>query len=443
MREGVGMIDVSTLGGLDVRGPDAAAFIDRMYTWAYEKQQIGRARYALMTDQTGVVIDDGVAARLHERHFYVTATTGAVDQVYRQMTWFNAQWKMDVDVANVTAAYAGINLAGPQRADGDREARQRHRFLGGGIPLHGGAGRARSPAFRCASCASASSASWATRSIVPSGLGEALWDRLMEAGKPFGIVPFGVEAQRILRLEKGHIIVGQDTDGLTHPAEADMEWALAKKKPFYVGKRAVDMQMAKGVTRKLAGFALARCRRADAEGMPPRHPQRRHRRTRHVRRALADARQGRRSRLPAARPRRARPALRDPRRRRPHGRRRRRWRRRSTIPKTSGRSCDEELEHGRSRSPMRAARRCAAGSKPTARHGAIWATLRSPKAIGDAAPTGGIAIVDLSPLPRLGFKGRGTIRRHAERAASLSRRRPIAPSASRTAACASFWRPAR
>ena len=89
VRDGVGIIDVSTLGGLEIRGPDAAAFIDRMYTWAYEKQPVGRARYALMTDQTGVVIDDGVAARLHERHFYVTATTGAVDQVYRQMTWFN------------------------------------------------------------------------------------------------------------------------------------------------------------------------------------------------------------------------------------------------------------------------------------------------------------------------------------------------------------------
>ena len=69
VRESVGMIDVSTLGGLDIRGPDAAAFIDRMYTWAYEKQPVGRARYALMTDQTGVIIDDGVACRLHERHY--------------------------------------------------------------------------------------------------------------------------------------------------------------------------------------------------------------------------------------------------------------------------------------------------------------------------------------------------------------------------------------
>ena len=88
-------------------------------------------------------------------------------------------------------------------------------------------------------------------------MGEALWDKLMAAGAAFGIHPFGVEAQRILRLEKGHIIVGQDTDGLTNPLEAGMDWALAKKKAFYVGKRSIEMQGAKGLTRKLAGFKLS------------------------------------------------------------------------------------------------------------------------------------------------------------------------------------------
>jgi sarcosine oxidase, subunit alpha len=255
VRQSVGIIDVSTLGGLDVRGPDAAAFIDRMYTWAYEKQPIGRARYTLMTDQTGVVIDDGVAARLHERHYYVTATTGAVDQVYRQMSWFNVQWKMDVDVANVTAAYAGINLAGPQaravieKLDSDID------FSATAFPyMAARVGKLAGIPVRVLRVGFVGELGYEIH--VPAGLGEALWDRLMEAGKAFGIAPFGVEAQRILRLEKGHIIVGQDTDGLTNPAEANMEWALAKKKPFYVGKRAVDMQIAKGLTRKLAGFAL-------------------------------------------------------------------------------------------------------------------------------------------------------------------------------------------
>jgi sarcosine oxidase subunit alpha len=255
VRENVGMIDVSTLGGLDIRGPDAAAFVDRMYTWAYEKQQVGRARYVLMTDQTGVVIDDGVAARLHERHFYVTATTGAVDQVYRQMTWFNSQWRMDVDVANVTAAYAGINLAGPQARKVIERLKTDIDFSAQAFPYMAvRTGHLDGIPVRVLRVGFVGELGYEIH--CPSGMGEALWDKLMEAGKPFGIAPFGVEAQRILRLEKGHIIVGQDTDGLTHPAEAGMEWALAKKKPFYVGKRAIEMLMAKGLARKLAGFTL-------------------------------------------------------------------------------------------------------------------------------------------------------------------------------------------
>ncbi|GGC86325.1 2Fe-2S iron-sulfur cluster-binding protein [Chelatococcus reniformis] len=255
VREGVGLIDVSTLGGLDIRGPDAAAFVDRMYTWAYAKQPVGRARYALMTDQTGVVIDDGVACRFHEQHFYVTATTSGVDAVYRQMTWWNQQWRMDVDVANVTASYAAVNIAGPRsrevlaRLDCDIDlSPEAFPYMGvrtgrlAGIPVRmlrvGFVGELGFE-IHC-----------------PSSFGEALWDRLFEAGQASAIKPFGVEAQRVLRLEKGHIIIGQDTDGLTHPVEAGMAWALAKTKPFYVGKRAVDMQLAKGLTRQLVGFTL-------------------------------------------------------------------------------------------------------------------------------------------------------------------------------------------
>jgi sarcosine oxidase subunit alpha len=91
---------------------------------------------------------------------------------------------------------------------------------------------------------------------VPSSMGEALWDLLIKAGGPFAIRPIGIEAQRVMRLEKGHIIIGQDTDGLTQPHEADMAWALAKKKPFYVGKRAVEIQHESGEVRKLVGFTL-------------------------------------------------------------------------------------------------------------------------------------------------------------------------------------------
>ncbi len=91
---------------------------------------------------------------------------------------------------------------------------------------------------------------------VPASQGEALWDALMEAGKPDGIRPFGVEAQRVLRLEKGHIIVSQDTDGLTTPSEADMAWAISRRKPFFVGGRSIAIQDANGLTRKLVGFVI-------------------------------------------------------------------------------------------------------------------------------------------------------------------------------------------
>ncbi len=263
VRDNVGLIDVTTLGGLEVRGSDAAEFMNRMYTFAYRKQSTNRTRYLLMTDDTGSIVDDGVTARWADDHFYVTATSGGVDSVYRRMLWWNAQWRLDVDVANVTGAYAGINLAGPnarkvlEKLETDidfsteafpyLEARRGHVA---GIPVRalriGFVGEL-GYEFHC-----------------PIGCGEALWDRLSEAGAPWGIRPFGVEAQRVLRLEKGHLIVGQDTDNLTHPEEVSMGWAVQRRKPFFVGFPALQEREAHKLTRRLVGFRLP----ADADPLP-------------------------------------------------------------------------------------------------------------------------------------------------------------------------------
>jgi len=255
VRNNVGLIDVSTLGGLDIRGPDAAEFLNRIYTFSYSKQPVGRSRYVLMTDQAGAIIDDGVACRFHDEHFYVTATTGGVDAVYRLMLFWNAQWRLDVDIANVTAAYAGVNLAGPKSravlqsvcpdVDLSPEA-----FPYMGIRMGTVAGI---PA-RLMRVGFVGELGYEIH--IPASMGEALWDALMAAGKPHAIRPFGVEAQRVLRLEKGHIIIGQDTDGLTHPYEADMAWAIGKTKPYFMGGRSIDIQNRNGLTRKLVGFTL-------------------------------------------------------------------------------------------------------------------------------------------------------------------------------------------
>ena len=255
VRQNVGMIDVSTLGGLDIRGPDAAEFMNRVYTFAYVKQQVGRARYVLMTNEAGSIIDDGIACRLTEDHYYVTATTTGVDRVYPMLLWWNAQWRLDVDITNVTAAYAAVNVAGPQ-------SRALLAPLVDGVDLSG-------DSFPYMGVREGSLAGIPARIFrvgfvgelgfeihVPAGMGEALWDAVSEAGAAVGLRPFGVEAQRVLRLEKGHIIVGQDTDAMTTPEEADMTWAIAKRKPFFVGKRSIELRDRHLSKRKLVGFAL-------------------------------------------------------------------------------------------------------------------------------------------------------------------------------------------
>lgn len=255
VRSKVGLIDVSTLGGIEVRGPDAAEFINRLYTFAFLQQPVGKTRYAVMVNEQGVVIDDGVACRLEEDHFYVTATTTGVDAVYRSMTKWNAQWRLSVDIANVTSAFAAVNVAGPlsrkvmEKVCSDVDFSQE--------------------AFPYLACRTGSIGGAPVRLLrvgfvgelgyeihIPSLYGEMLWDLLMEAGAEFDIKPFGVETQRLLRLEKGHIIIGQDTDGMSHPGEVSLEWAISRKKPFYVGSRSVDIVMARPQTRKLVGFKL-------------------------------------------------------------------------------------------------------------------------------------------------------------------------------------------
>ena len=255
VRSDVGLIDVSTLGGIEVRGPDAAEFLNRMYTFGFVKQQVGRGRYLLMTNEAGVVIDDGVACRFHENHYYVTATTGGVDRVYRNMLLWNAQWRLDVDVANVTSAWCGVNIAGPKSREVMDRVTEGVDLSAEAFPYMGvRTGRVAGIPVRLLRVGFVGELGYEVH--APASQGEALWDALLEAGKDAGIRPFGVEAQRILRLEKGHIIIGQDTDSMTHPYEIDMGWAIAKKKPFFVGGRSIQAIMERPLLRRHVGFAI-------------------------------------------------------------------------------------------------------------------------------------------------------------------------------------------
>jgi sarcosine oxidase subunit alpha len=255
VRGNVGLLDVSTLGKLEVRGPDAGAFMDRLYTMSHADQPAGRVRYCLMLNEMATVIDDGVAFRLAEDRYYVTATTGAVARVYADMAFWNAQWRMRVDVLNLTSAFGALNITGPQaRAvlqalPGDVDfARESFRYL------DGREGRVADVPVRAMRIGFTGELSYELH--CPQSLAPALWDAVMAAGAPLGLRPYGLEASRILRLEKGHILIGQDTDALTSPEELGFGWAVSRKKPFFVGKRAIELRRRQGATRRLAPLAF-------------------------------------------------------------------------------------------------------------------------------------------------------------------------------------------
>jgi len=265
VRNKVGIIDVSTLGGLDVRGPDAAELLNRMYTFTFLKQPVGRSRYALMTNEHGVVIDDGVCARFAENHFYVTATTSGVDRIYQQMLKWNAQWQLNVDIANVTAAISAVNVAGPDSRKVLEKVCTDLDLSAEGFPyLAVRQGTVAGIKARLLRVGFVGELGYEVH--VPARHALKLWDALMEAGKAFDIRPFGVETQRLLRLEKGHVIISQDTDGMTHPAEIDMGWAVSRTKPFFVGHRSVDILEAQPQKRKLVGFTLPKTSPQPQEG---------------------------------------------------------------------------------------------------------------------------------------------------------------------------------
>ncbi len=254
VRDAVGLIDVGTLGKMELYGPDAGAFLERVYTAKFSGMKPGTTRYAVMLDESGVVIDDGVVARLSEQHFYFTTTTTGSTTVYRELQRWNAQWNLEVGIVNATGAFAAMNLAGPK-------ARAVLRKLTS-LDLS-------NEAFPYLALREADVAGVPARLMrvgfvgelgyeihVPADRAARVWDALMEAGQDDGIRPFGVEAQRLLRLEKGHIIIGQDTDGLTQPDEAGLEWAVKVDKPFFVGKRSVEIVRKNGPRQKLVGFEL-------------------------------------------------------------------------------------------------------------------------------------------------------------------------------------------
>src|SRR5688572_2723773 len=250
VHESLGVIDVSTLGKLLVEGPEAVALLERLYPNRFGDMKPGRIRYGVLTSDAGRIMDDGTVARLADDLFYVTTTSTGADSVTAWFEWWNAVWGYEAEIVNVTGALAAVNLAGPR----SRDALQRLSEAD-----------LSAEAFRYLDAHEIDVAGVATLALrigfvgelgyelhFPSPAGEHLWDALLAEGAR----PFGLEPQRVLRLEKGHVIVGQDTDSESNLYSSGMSWLPKLDKDDFVGKFALEHFGDREEKEKLVGFTM-------------------------------------------------------------------------------------------------------------------------------------------------------------------------------------------
>ncbi|WP_433795251.1 2Fe-2S iron-sulfur cluster-binding protein [Actinoplanes sp. CA-252034] len=237
-REGVAMMDASTLGKIDVQGPDAAAFLDRLYTNMISTLKPGAIRYGVMCRPDGMVFDDGTVIRLAEERFLVTTTTGNAAAVLDWMEeWLQTEWpELRVRCTSVTEQWATVALVGPQSravlaslAPGLDVSRDGFGFMTWRDTEVAG--------LSARVCRISFSGELAYEINVSWWDALALWEALAEAGAAHGITPYGTETMHVLRAEKGYPIIGQDTDGTVTPHDLGLGWAVSKKKADFIGKR--------------------------------------------------------------------------------------------------------------------------------------------------------------------------------------------------------------
>jgi sarcosine oxidase, subunit alpha len=256
VRENVGIIDVTPIGKLDLRGPDVPKLLNLLYVNKWSKLEIGRVRYGVMCADDGVVLDDGVTGRLGDEHYLMSTTSSGAATIWEWAeNWLQTEhpdWR--VHVTPVTTAYASMNVAGPQARRLIERVTKDVDLSNEAFPyMHVRTGQI-AGVDDCVLWRIGFTGELSYELHVPAGYGLHVWETLLEHGADLGIQAFGVEAQRILRLEKGHFIVGQDTDGLTRGFSAGLDWAIKLDKDDFVGKPELAWQLADGSGPRLVGL---------------------------------------------------------------------------------------------------------------------------------------------------------------------------------------------
>jgi len=242
VRNSVGILDASTLGKIDIQGPDAAEFITRMYTNSYLKLVPGKCRYGVMLKEDGMIFDDGVCACIGDNHYLMFTTTGGAAGVLAWLElWQQTEWPdLKVYFTSVTDHWTTATITGPNArkvlakvCDDIDLANDAFQFMDW---RDGTVAGVAARVFRI------SFTGELTYEInVPAHYGRYIWEALIAAGEEFNITPYGTESMHVLRAEKGFIIVGQDTDGSMTPADMNMDWVVGKNKTFsFIGKRSLQ-----------------------------------------------------------------------------------------------------------------------------------------------------------------------------------------------------------
>ncbi|WCD94852.1 sarcosine oxidase subunit alpha family protein [Streptomyces sp. HUAS 31] len=237
-RESVGFMDASTLGKIDVQGPDAAVLLDRLYTNMMSTLKVGMIRYGVMCRPDGMVFDDGTVIRVAQDRFLVTTTTGNAAAVLDWMEeWHQTEWpELRVHCTSVTEQWATVALVGPRSREVLGSLAPELAVANDDFPFM--AWREATVAGIAARvCRISFSGELAYEINVSPWQALALWEAVYEAGAPYGITPYGTETMHVLRAEKGYPIIGQDTDGTVTPQDLGMSWVVSKKKPDFIGKR--------------------------------------------------------------------------------------------------------------------------------------------------------------------------------------------------------------
>jgi sarcosine oxidase, subunit alpha len=239
-RNSVGLLDASTLGKIIVKGPDAARFLDMLYTNLMSTLPVGKCRYGLMCSENGFLSDDGVVARLAEDIFLCHTTSGGSDRIHAWMEeWLQTEWwDWKVYTANVTEQYAQIGVVGPNaRKVLEAMGVEDMDISAEGMPFmtfqNGKIAGIKARPYRISF-----SGELSFEVAVPASQGLAFWQAALEAGRQFDIQPYGTEALHVMRAEKGFIMIGDETDGTVIPQDLNLGWAISKKKDDFLGKRA-------------------------------------------------------------------------------------------------------------------------------------------------------------------------------------------------------------